>query len=163
MSSCIHFISQNIKSIGDFSKQSVHNLNLGTSPVICVKKYEKAITAFKYIAQKNISGIGVVGTKNELIGNVSARDLKIIGDEMSIYHILSDTCGNFISHIKNKSFEENAPVIAVRPETSLEFVIGRMSINRIHRLYVTDKDGSAISIISLRDVLKCLMNHIIEK
>ena len=69
------------------------------------------------------------------------------------------TCGQFISDIKQSMIEENAPVIAVNSDTKFQFIVGRMAINRIHRLYVCDKDQKPIAIISLRDLLQCVAKH----
>jgi CBS domain-containing protein len=108
-----------------------------------------------FLKSQSISGLGVVDSSGKLIGNISARDLKYI-KPAQIFSWMLKTCGQFISDIKQSMIEENAPVIAVNDDTKLEFIVGRMAINRIHRLYVCDKDQKATSIISLRDLLKCI-------
>eukprot|EP01080_Neovahlkampfia_damariscottae_P007222 gene7222-11537_t len=102
-----------------------------------------------------ISGVGVVDQSGKLMGNISARDLKYIKPNQIFSNMLK-SCGQFISDIKQSIIEENAPVIAVNPDTKFSFVLGRMAVNRIHRLYVCDKDQKPTAIISLRDLLTCV-------
>lgn len=71
--------------------------------------------------------------------------------------------GSFVQQIQQSTVEEKSPVIACRMETSFAYVVGRLAANRIHRLYVTDKEFKAIAVISLRDVLSCIMKHLSEK
>jgi len=93
-----------------------------------------------------------------LIGNISARDLKQI-KSTNIFAMLNKSCGAFISQIKQQSIEETAPVISCTKDTTLDFVIRKMAFNKIHRLYVCDKELKATHIISLRDLISCIITN----
>jgi CBS domain-containing protein len=156
-SALVAFCHEHVKDLGVLGQSTVHDLHLGTSPVQTMAKTAKTIDAFKYMAENHISGIGICDQSKKLIGNISARDLKVV-NPMNIFNSMVKTTGAFISQSKQDSMEENAPVIACKPETHLDFVIGRMTANHIHRLYVCDKDYKPIAIISLRDVLKVILD-----
>lgn len=157
-SALVAFISQHIKELGDLSTKTVEQLHLGTSPVSTMSKTANTIDAFKFMAENHISGLGICDSSKKLIGNISARDLKFV-NPMNIFNSMLKSTGAFISEAKQQSMEENAPVIACKSDTHFDFVVGRMAANHIHRLYVCDKDYKPTAIISLRDVLKCILDH----
>jgi len=161
-SALVAFIYQHVKDLEGLATQTVHELNLGTSPVSTMSKTARTIDAFKFMAENNISGLGICDQSKKLIGNISARDLKWVSP-MNLFNSMVKTTGAFISSAKQESMEESAPVIAVKSETHFDFVIGRMTANHIHRLYVCDKDYKPVSIISLRDFLKCFFDHCEKK
>jgi len=120
-------------------------------------KTDKSIDAFKYMSDHNISGVGITDQTKKLIGNISARDLKVV-NPTNLYNFMIKSTGQFVSFVKQQSLEEESPVIACQPETHFDFVVGRMSANHIHRIYVCDKEHKPLSIISLRDVLKVVFD-----
>jgi len=139
-------------------KKTVQELNLGTGGVYTIEKKKKAIDAFVEMNNKKISGLGVVDDNKMLIGNISARDLKQVKSN-NIFGILNKSCGAFVSFIKQQSFNETAPVISCTLDTSFDYVIRRMAVNKIHRLYVCDKELKATHIISLRDLISCIISN----
>lgn len=159
MSACITWLSKHLKELGDLQKKTVSELGIGTSPVYTFNKSAKAIDAFKFMNEKHISGIGIVDNEHKLIGNISARDLRHL-ESLHIYQMMQSTCGHFVSEIKLKSIEEISPVIAVSKESTFDFIVGKMAVNHIHRIYVLGSDGTATAIISMRDVLKHVMSHL---
>lgn len=156
-SALVNFLALHLKDLGKLGKLTIQELNIGTSPVFTMNKTDKSIDAFKYMADHNISGVGITDQSKKLIGNISARDLKSVPTNQ-IYNFMTKQTGQFISHVKQQSLEEDAPVIACQNDTHFDFVIGRMAANHIHRLYVCDKDHKPLAIISLRDVLQTIYN-----
>lgn len=65
------------KQLGDLLEQSLFDLNLGAKEVAVVKTSDLAIDAFRKIVDKKISAVGVVNHEGVLVGNVSARDLRV--------------------------------------------------------------------------------------
>eukprot|EP00461_Guttulinopsis_vulgaris_P009372 UN09440 len=51
--------------------------------VITVNINQKAIDAFRIMADKNITGLAIVDDNNKLTGTISIRDLRICGHSMS--------------------------------------------------------------------------------
>lgn len=157
--SLINFIACKPGCLGELGKQTIKDLDLGTKPVMTVPKNMRTIDAFKKMHEARISGIGVVDASNKLIGNLSARDLKAV-DPVNIYSSMYVSVNAFLQKIRQDSVQENHPAISCTESTSLEYLIGRLAANRIHRLYVCDKEFHVLRIVSLRDVFKCVMAHI---
>lgn len=65
----------------------------------------------------------------------------------------------FVQHIRQSSVEEVNPAISTLESTTFDYVLGKLAANRIHRLYVCDKDFHPLRAVSLRDVIKTLMAH----
>jgi CBS domain-containing protein len=103
-----------------------------------------------------VSGLGVVDPNNVLIGNLSARDVKAI-DKANIYSSMYTSTSAFVQKIRSENVNETHPAISCSGTTSLEFVVGRLAANFIHRLYVCSKDFHPQRVISLRDVLAVLV------
>jgi len=151
----INLIATHPGCLGELGKKTVKDLDLGTKPVVTVTKHTRTIDAFKIMHQTGVSGIGVVDNNDKLIGNLSARDLKAI-DSSNIYSSMYVSAGAFIQKIRQESLQENHPAISCTEATTLDFVVGRLAANRIHRLYVCDANYIPIRVISLRDVLKAI-------
>jgi predicted transcriptional regulator len=71
--------------------------------------------------------------------------------------LLSKSCLDFIHEI-NKTNENR--VISCHLKTPLDVVIPRISLNKIHRLYVIDSHNKATHIITSRDIITCLLNNL---
>ncbi len=98
----------------------------------------------------------MVDSQNRLIGNLSARDLKSI-DASNIYSSMYISTNAFVQHIRQNSVEEVHPAISCLETTTFDYVLGKLAANRIHRLYVCDKDFHPLRVISLRDIIRTLL------
>lgn len=52
-------------------------------PVVCVSEESNLLEAFKTIMRSGVTGVGVVNKKGELIGCVSAADLKVSNSDIN--------------------------------------------------------------------------------
>ena len=152
----LDFINQRINNIGSIVNNTVAQLKLGTKPVITVNRDVRTVEAYKQMHDSKISGLGIVDDSGALIGNLSTRDLKYI-DPDHIYAGLSLTTALFNERIRDADVDERSPAISCTEATDLGTVITKMSVNRIHRMYVCNSDFNPTLIISLRDVLKLLI------
>jgi CBS domain-containing protein len=157
-SAVINFLATKPGALGEFGKKTVKDLNLGTKPVLTVSKNLRTIDAFKKMHEARVSGLGVVDNNNKLIGNLSARDLKSI-DPQNMYSSMYMSVNNFLQKVRQDSIQEVHPAISCTETTTLEYLIGRLAANRIHRMYVCDANFHPVRIISLRDVIRTLMAH----
>ena len=64
--------------------------------VISVKEDDSAFTAFELMVEKDIQGVAVVDSDGRLVGNLSIRDLKIVGADMSMFWRLQQSVSNFL-------------------------------------------------------------------
>jgi CBS domain-containing protein len=155
----VNLFAANIDKMGHLAKKTVGELKLGLKPVVTVPKTMRTIDAFKVMHEHKISGVGVVDHSGILIGNLSARDLKHL-DASNIYSCMYASASSFIQRVRANMINIVHPAISCTTETDLGFVIGRLSANRIHRLYVCDKDLHPIGVIALRDVIQCVLEQL---
>lgn len=121
----LNLIASRPELLGELGKSTVQELDLGTRPVMTVKKHTRVIDALKLMHEKKISGIAIVDDQNNVIGNISARDIKAINSKhlgASMYM----TVGNFIQKTKQSSVEEQNPAIACSLQARLDYVIGKV-------------------------------------
>jgi len=155
----VNFLALHIKQMADIGHMKVgHITSLGVSPVITLEKQNRTIDCFKKMQQMKVSGLAVVDATGILIGNLSARDIKAINPN-SLYTSLHQGVNTFIQHIREQSINESHPAISCSEETELNFVIGRLAANRIHRMYVCDKQLHPVKVISLRDIISFIMSQ----
>ncbi|EFC40798.1 cystathionine-beta-synthase [Naegleria gruberi] len=152
----VNFLALHQKQMGDIAHQKVGAADLGVSPVITLEKHNRTIDCFKKMQQMKVSGLAVVDATGILIGNLSARDIKAINPS-NLYHSLHQGVHTFVQHIREQSYNESHPAISCSEETELGFVIGRLAANRIHRMYVCDKQLHPVKVISLRDIIAYVM------
>lgn len=158
LASIVNFFAIHIQKLGDMRKSTIRELQLGTRPVITVQKQTRTIEAFKLMRESKISGLGVVDATGILIGNLSARDLKHI-DSTNIYSSMYMNASNFVQRVRSNVIDAVHPAISCTSDTDLEFVIGRLRANHIHRLYICEKDLHPVGVISLRDVIGCVIGY----
>ncbi|MES1912586.1 MAG: hypothetical protein MHM6MM_004837 [Cercozoa sp. M6MM] len=115
--------------------------------VFAVKSSQKVLAAFQELYLRRVGGIAVLGDNGELIGNISARDLRsVIGDKAK-YPRLFDTVASFCAR---------APA-TVTPQDTLLTVVQRMIDHKVHRLYLVDADNKPCGVVSLGDVVALLV------
>ncbi|KAF0973321.1 hypothetical protein FDP41_008528 [Naegleria fowleri] len=154
----VSFCALHVKEMGELAHQKVGHAPLGVSPVITLEKHMRTIDCFKKMHQMKVSGLAVIDNTGILIGNLSARDIKAINPS-NLYHSLHQSVHTFVQHIREQSFNESHPAISCSEETELGFVIGRLAANRIHRMYVCDKQLHPCKVISLRDIISYIMSQ----
>jgi len=142
----IHLFAVSQKPIGEIN-------GLYTAGVYSITTNQKAIEAFNLIHDKCINGVAVVDPNNgKIVGNISATDLRAIGYSMDILVSLFAPAGEFI-----KLFAPNSEifgVICVTPKTTFEELFNKISLAKVHRLYVIGPDEVPVGVITLTDIIK---------
>jgi len=155
-SQMISYISLHIQQLGDLVNKTVADLKLGLKDVVSVTLNSLAIDAFKLIHSKGVSAVAVVNAKNEIVGNISATDLKLIGYDAKMISKLFLTTEEFLKLITPNETFGSGP-ICVLPSTTFEEVMSKMLMARIHRVYIVDgTNNNPIGVISQQEVLEAL-------
>jgi CBS domain-containing protein len=143
--------------------------------VIAINENQSAINAFKKMKDKHVSGLAVVNDEGVLTGSISNADLKGVGTSGEYFYRLFRTVKTFKKLVR-EDFPRQAPPthysdkkiplrgIFVTPDKTLEDVLNRMNDGNIHRVFVCDSvtDPKPQHVISQRDILKLVLDHIIE-
>jgi len=107
------------------------------------------LTAFKNLYEEYVTGLAAIDTNGVLRGNISASDLKYLNVHNPAEFIknLSLPVGQYI--------KDKAPIV-VTPNDTMEKLLEKIKLNKVHRVYVVDKDNKPIQVISLGDIMSQL-------
>lgn len=157
-----HVVSLISKNIAEFpvASKRIGDLKLGYKNVITVQKNELAIHAFKLIYDRKVSGVAVVDENGELFGNISASDIRFIESDASGIRRLFATNEEFINNVPKRPDQVPGPYF-VRPSSTVEEVIMKLTVTKAHRVYVVDDLGgkrNPIGVVSLADVLETIVH-----
>jgi len=153
----VALLSTMLDSVPDPTK-TLQELNLGFKEVLCVPATVTAFQAFKFIADKKVTGVAVVDDNKRLIGNLSVNDLKSLGYRFQFFSLLGQPLSVYTRtvHTQYEALVALRPiehVIYAKPEDTFEFAMRMLYAYRIHRIYIADKEMKPVGIISLYDVL----------
>jgi len=82
--------------------------------------------------------------KKKLLGNFSASDIKVLID--SDFQILDQPLFDYIQSIEQK------PVYCFAT-TTVEAALLRITLEKVHRLYIVNSDRSLLGVVSLTDIM----------
>lgn len=143
--------------------QSLEKLGLPVmtpEQVIKVEDDRPILEPFQKMAEKNIGGVAVVAKgSNELVANISTRDIRFLIQNPKLFKKESLTVKDFIEGVMapHGKFDDPRPVIAppitCTSQESLKDVIQRLSASRIHRIYVTEGSNTLKGVVTLRDII----------
>lgn len=149
--SCIvRFLAPTINQL-EVSNQEIQALKLGYRSVPTVGEKVLVSDAFKQIYVKGLHAIGVVNEKEELVGNLSASDLRNAEFEsIEIFTSLSNmTVKKFMKRIGQRQ------ITSVKPSDTVAKVAKLFSKKKYHQIYVLDEEdsGKPLGMIILSDIL----------
>eukprot|EP01125_Pyxidicula_operculata_P022175 TRINITY_DN893_c0_g1_i1.p1 TRINITY_DN893_c0_g1~~TRINITY_DN893_c0_g1_i1.p1 ORF type:complete len:253 (+),score=88.11 TRINITY_DN893_c0_g1_i1:1956-2714(+) len=153
-SDLIKFIYNNKQLLGDLTSKSLSELNLASKGVETVKDYNLVIEAFKQVAIKGISAVAVVDKDGHLVGDIGAHDMREINPEGDMVDKLIMTTKNYLDHVKSR---KPVPPHTVKSSESLGTLVSLLETNKIHRVYVVDDQNKPVGVVSLGDVLGCVL------
>jgi len=119
-----------------------------------------AINTFKLMDDTHHSSLAIVDTDGRLIGNISARDLKLFIENES-YDLLKLPIVTFLSQLRNQEIDIRTPTMSVNLTDTLGLLIGKLAATRVHRLYAvnTPQDYHPVRVISLTDTLRFILGR----
>lgn len=135
--------------LGEIAQTMVGASNIGSSPVLTIRKDEKALTAFLTMLNNDIGGIAIVNSKDKVIGNISISDLRAIGTEGELCRKFTLTCEEFI--IQNSTHR----LVTVVPSDRFLSVLWHLRSRWVHRVYlISDEEKKeCLRVIAVSDVL----------
>jgi CBS domain-containing protein len=122
-----------------------------TENVITLLEYDSIATVFRIFDRSHISGAPVMNEKGMYIGIVTKTDLaksKLLEYMAQSNHQLDKVP---IRHLMNP-----VKLITVEEKASLMDAAKLMTEKRIHRVFVTDKNGFIVGIVSTSDITKLI-------
>lgn len=152
-SAIVDFLAKNVSKLGPVVDKTVGSMLLGCKPVVKVNINNNAIDAFRLMAEKKVSAVAVVDDDNHLISNVSARDIRTIASDHKVITGLFTPIRNFLNSVYSERILETSPAIGCTVKDTLGAVLLKLSVSKVHRVYVVDNAHTVIGVIALSDVL----------
>jgi len=140
------------------AQKSVDKLKLGFKEVLSIDTRQKALDAFNLIYDKSVSGVAVVD-EGQLVGNISASDIKNIGAGAELLSRVFLPADEFLKLAPKVTQAVSGPY-CVRPDAKFEAVVTQIVLTKSHRIYVINEFEKLIGVISLGDVLQMVVQHL---
>ena len=148
--------------------REMHVRDVMTKGIITIGKYESIVTVADILAEKNISGLPVVGKDNKLVGIITQADILsmvgvgrdhtfkdllkyMLGEPLPAKRI-GDTVGDIMT----------SKPITISPDANIAQAVQLMDDKKIRRLMVVDDHKRLIGIISRADILKAVIRKVKE-
>jgi len=158
-SAMVKVLGDNLKHFGDFGKKTLEEVGLGASKKIySVTSDELAIDAFKLMLDKRVGAVPVLGVDGQLVGNISLRDIRVAVATAEKFALLFEPMSKFLSDIRAESDDIMSPAISCKSSDTVEKVIGKLCVSRIHRLYLVDANEKLSSVCSLSDIISIFVS-----
>jgi len=156
----IIWLSKHMKQVHpDIRKKTLEvcfkQLHVQPKNVVSVSTGTRVFDAFKLMIDKRITAVAVVNADGTLLSSLSAKDIKEVKPNELLAWMGRSTL-EFIQMIRSKQINVTVPAFACHMHSSLDDVVGRLTILRVHRLYITDEAGKPIGVLSLGDLFKIL-------
>ncbi|PRQ40833.1 putative CBS domain-containing protein [Rosa chinensis] len=133
---------------------------MSSDEVISVLSDDLILEAFKKMRDNQIGGLPVVeGTKKQIVGNVSIRDIRHLLLKPELFsNFRKLTVRDFMSTIStSQNIGKAVPAITCNVESTLGNVIETLASKSVHRIYVAGQEGEVVGVITLRDVISCFI------
>jgi CBS domain-containing protein len=139
---------------------TVEDLKLGRHLALTCHQDQTTLAALQKMQQGNISALAIVNSNNELVGNLSASDLKgavIINDDPG-----SDPLGCLLLPVLaflHQNGRKNIEPFSCTHKSTLGSIIESMLNLGYHRVWVVDQQNHVKSIISITDVMRAIIQQ----
>ncbi|GAM19569.1 hypothetical protein SAMD00019534_027440 [Acytostelium subglobosum LB1] len=143
----IHWVYDNVEKLGSRRSRKVSQINAANQYVMSVLEDEQVIDAFKLIKIMGVGGVAVIQENGTLVGNLSARDIKKIGNAGENWKRLFSPVFEFI---------DREPITCSLDDT-LEDILEIFVNKSVHRVYIVDEMFKTIGVVTLRDIIGELM------
>eukprot|EP01103_Thecamoeba_quadrilineata_P005334 TRINITY_DN15148_c0_g1_i1.p1 TRINITY_DN15148_c0_g1~~TRINITY_DN15148_c0_g1_i1.p1 ORF type:complete len:308 (-),score=27.62 TRINITY_DN15148_c0_g1_i1:83-1006(-) len=158
-SSLIQHFNQHMNVLKQDAQIKIGEADIGNSPVISVRNDTPAINTFTLMDDTRHSSLAIIDAQDHLVGNISARDLKLFIETDCSYELLKLPIVTFLSKLRNQEIDIRAPTMSVNLTETLGLLIGKLAATRVHRMYAvkSSQDYSPIRVISLTDTLRFVL------
>jgi len=160
-SDLVYFLAKHTLSFSSMAQTTIAQLGWGRGEVVQISKGMPALHAVQLLAENAVHGIAIVDEMNRLVGNFSSTDLQTITEDKFQHLALPveqfmDMAFSQQAQMKCPLYSSRAP-IACDASSTLEAVLLRMALERVHRVYVVEPNMVLLGVISLTDVIQwCL-------
>jgi CBS domain-containing protein len=135
--------SQMMKSIGDTRLASVG--------VKSVNENVNTVSVLRFMAENKLRAVPVVDWNGRMVANFSATDL--LGLNETNFQLLQLNVKDFLLRMHGFS----KPPVVCQTSDSVESVLLRLVVHKVHRVYIVDLGMKPLGVISLTDLMQFLL------
>eukprot|EP00658_Telonema_sp_P-2_P078120 TRINITY_DN7239_c0_g1_i13.p1 TRINITY_DN7239_c0_g1~~TRINITY_DN7239_c0_g1_i13.p1 ORF type:complete len:348 (-),score=99.84 TRINITY_DN7239_c0_g1_i13:307-1350(-) len=117
--------------------------------IVSVNQKMSALDAFELMERRGVSGLAVLNDEGQLVGNLSASDLRGMGRH---------EFGDLLMSVEDFTLinKDQVQGYCLPPDATLDCLLQTFKEKRVHRLYVVDERNSPMAVITLTDVMRLL-------
>jgi len=158
-SAIIEQLHKHHELLGDTGSMTLAQLKLGTPPGSWIDIKDQTVKAFLLLRSSNRYAIPVVNKElgNSIVATISVKDIRSVCVDPSRMHLLYSPVTQFLAANAAENVNIKCPSITCTNEDPLKLIIDKLAVNKIHRVYVLNKNNVPIKEISLTDILNCLV------
>jgi len=153
----ISYLASNLSSLGDAGKKTLQEHNVKLNKVISVEIGARAFEAFQLMSKNRITGVAVLNHDGTLFSNLSMKDIKEVKPEELLVW-MNKSALELIQMIRCKQIDVAVPVFSCHLHNTLEQVIAKLNVLRVHRLFITDDQNKPIGVLTLGDIFRLIHN-----
>jgi len=141
---------QHDSKLQERASRTLQDLKIAQKKVLSLSCSSKAIEGFSMLDFHKVSAIPVQNQLNQLVGTVSASDLRGIHVQKLI-PLLGLNVMQFIKEVTGSSFGNQ---ITVTPKDTLLNCMEKILKAEVHRAWVIDEDEHLLGVVTLTDIIK---------
>mmetsp|Transcript_33227 Transcript_33227/g.61191 ORF Transcript_33227/g.61191 Transcript_33227/m.61191 type:complete len:349 (-) Transcript_33227:170-1216(-) len=155
-SALVKFLSKNVDK--DDLQETLDEAGLPyRKDVVSVLEDASATDAFRLLDSHRLSGIAVIDEEGKLVGNTSARDIKLAALDEGRTSLKDTDILSYLARVRQStaSKKERYPSCHVHAKDStVGHVVHLLAKTGYHRVFVVDEDIKPVGVISVADILK---------
>lgn len=161
-SDIIKFIVAHKSQLGSDVRRTIKELGLASYPLVSIPPNTSALEGFNRMYEAGKSAVAVVNQRGELVGNLSASDLRGLTLEeidalgLPVLDFINRRIKDGSSHLSITGNSGLTPAF-VGSDTPLIQLMEIIADSGFHRIYVADKDDKPAGVVTLTDVLRLLL------
>jgi len=159
-SDVLKFVYEHNQIPDSLLNSTLEELNLASKEVQTIGADKPALEGLKKISSSCVSAVAVIDSNGELVGNLSASDLRGLTEDSK--DLVSLRVLDFLSAIKNrgkpavgKDPRDSTPLVCSSPLDHLRVVVEKMIKIHVYRVWVV-KNNQPVSVVSLTDIFIAL-------
>lgn len=150
-SDVVKFLTKRGVWIGSKLEKPISEVGLGPLGVSAVKDDTPTVEVLRYMKRLAVRGVPVVDRNNRLIANFSASDLLGLTEES--FPLLALNVKDFLYRM----YGFPKPPIFCKINDSVETIMLKFAVHKVHRIYVVNDTMQPTGIITLTDIMQFLL------
>jgi len=147
----VNFIATRGVWIGSNLEKTLKEVGLHKPGVATQLDHVNVISVLRYMQEYQVSGVAIVDKFGRLIANFSASDL--IGLTATNFLLLSLSVKEFLQRIHGFT----KPPVYCKSSDTVESLIMKMTLHKVHRVYLIDEHMVPRAVITMTDVMQLLL------